>query len=129
MFVVELFAIMHIYTAIATIKCTQMKNNKYRNKKITIDGISFDSTKEAKRWQELKLLERGGVISELERQIKFPFKINGELICTYICDFSYVENGRHIIEDVKSSYTAKLPVYRIKKKLLKAIYGLEIIET
>ncbi len=106
-----------------------MKQPKYRNKKTVIDGITFDSIREAKRYAELVLLERTGVIQNLRRQVRFPLSVNGQLICTYIADFCYVENGHEVTEDVKSSYTRKLPVFRIKMKLMRAIHGIAIRET
>jgi hypothetical protein len=106
-----------------------VKQPKYRNKKTVIDGISFDSSKEARRYQELLLLERTGVIQNLRRQVRFPLSVNGQLICTYVSDFCYVENGHEVTEDVKSSYTRKLPVFRIKSKLMRAIHGIAIRET
>lgn len=101
---------------------------KYRNKKITINGVTYDSKKEAARHAELLLLERGGVISNLELQPVFPIKINGMLVCKYIGDFRYVENGQTIVEDVKSPITRKNPVYRIKFKLMQAAHGITIRE-
>jgi hypothetical protein len=106
-----------------------VKQPKYRNKKTVIDGITFDSIREAKRYAELVLLERTGVIQNLRRQVRFPLSVNGQLICTYIADFCYVENGHEVTEDVKSSYTRKLPVFRIKMKLMRAIHGIAIRET
>jgi hypothetical protein len=106
-----------------------VKQPKYRNKKTVIDGISFDSSKEGRRYQELLLLERTGVIQNLRRQVRFPLSVNGQLICTYIADAVYTENGHEVVEDTKSPVTRKLPVYRIKYKLLRAIHGIAIRET
>ena len=106
-----------------------MKQPKYRNKKTVIDGISFDSSKEARRYQELLLLERTGVIQNLRRQVRFPLSVKGQLICTYIADAVYTENGHEIVEDTKSPVTRKLPVFRIKAKLMRAIHGIAIRET
>lgn len=102
--------------------------SKYRNVKVTIDGIVFDSKREAARYNDLKLLLRGGVISGLELQKVFRIEINGKLICKYIADFCYVEDGKSVIEDVKSAITRKHPVYRIKCKLMEAVYGVKIRE-
>jgi hypothetical protein len=106
-----------------------VKQPKYRNKKTVIDGISFDSSKEARRYQELLLLERTGVIQNLRRQVRFPLSVNGQLICTYVADAVYIENGHEIVEDTKSPVTRKLPVFRIKSKLMRAIHGIAIRET
>ena len=105
------------------------KPPKYRNKKTVVDGISFDSAKEARRYAELVLLERTGVIQNLRRQVRFPLSVNGQLICTYVADATYTENGHEICEDTKSPVTRKLPVYRLKAKLMRAIHGVAIRET
>src|SRR5688572_4528080 len=108
--------------------------NKYHAKKTEIDGIVFDSQKEARRWGELALLRRAHEIKDLERQVKFELGINGVKVCDYFCDFHYYERGpgsdwRLVVEDVKSEVTRKLAVYRIKKKLMRAIHGIDIRET
>jgi hypothetical protein len=103
-----------------------MKPRKYRNQPITIDGLRFDSQAEARRWQQLKLLERAGVILELQRQVTFPIAWNGIKICDYRADFVYREaaTGEQVIEDVKGVLT---PEYRIKAKLM-AAQGLPVTE-
>jgi len=102
---------------------------KYHNKKTVIDNVTFDSLAEAHRYSELKLMEMAGEISYLELQPKFPIIVNGKKIATYIADFRYkTKDGLVIIEDVKSSATRKLPVYRLKKKLIAALYGVEVME-
>lgn len=101
---------------------------KYRNHKTVIDGVKYDSKKEAARHQELMLLERSGVISNLELQPVYRIEINGMLVCKYIGDFRYVENDKTVVEDVKSPITRKNPVYRIKYKLMQAIHGIKIKE-
>lgn len=106
------------------------KNNKYSNQKITIDGITYDSKKEARRHRELLLLERAGKITNLERQVKFELipKQDGERACTYVADFVYrnADNGKTIVEDCKGY---KTEVYRIKKKLMLWVHKIRIIET
>jgi hypothetical protein len=104
------------------------KKAKYRNVKIAVENIVFDSKKEANRFLELKILERAGKISGLKLQPKIPIVVNGTRIGEYRADFSYVEDSLVKVEDVKSEATRKLPVYRLKKKLVKAIWGIEIIE-
>lgn len=106
-----------------------MKPPKFRNRKVTVDGVSFDSVKESRRWSDLSLLQRAGQISDLSRQVRLPLKVNGQLVCTFIPDFTYTENGQQVIEDTKSPITRKHPVYRIKVKLLKALTGAEVRET
>lgn len=102
--------------------------SKYGNEKTVVDGNRFDSKKEARVYGELKLRERAGEISELELQKKYPLEVNGQLICNYIADFVYQVNGVVVVVDVKSAITRKNPVYRIKVKLMKAIYGIQIVE-
>jgi len=102
--------------------------NKYRAIKTVKDGITFDSKREAARYEDLKLLERAGEITDLTLQPKFPIMINGKEVFEYRADFQYEKDGERIIEDVKSAMTRKLPVYRIKKKCVEAYYGVEIQE-
>tara|TARA_R100000781_G_scaffold90454_1_gene55891 strand:+ start:266 stop:592 length:327 start_codon:yes stop_codon:yes gene_type:complete len=104
-----------------------MMMSKYRSKKITDGGITFDSKKEHKRYQELRLLVMGKAIKNLELQKKYPLEVNGFKICSYVADFDYdLLDGTHITEDVKSKMTAKLPVFRLKAKLFKATQGYDI---
>lgn len=117
--------------------------SKYKAVKTTIDGITFDSKKEAKRYTELKLLEKAGHITHLELQPEYQITINGAKICKYKADFRYftvrAENNERsynskgewqtptmtgdkegqIVEDVKGF---KTPIYRLKKKLVEASY-------
>ena len=98
--------------------------SKFGNRHVEIDGIRFDSGKEARRYSELKLLERAGQIKNLELQPRFllqeSFKRNGETHrkIEYVADFRYIEDGKQVVEDVKSVITKKHPVYALKKKLL-----------
>ena len=103
--------------------------NKYHAKRTVIDGIMFPSKREAKRWVELRLLERAGQISGLQRQVKYDLIVNGVKIGRYTSDFEYDENGQHVVEDVKSSATATARDYPLRKKLMLAIYNIEIRET
>ena len=111
-----------------------MNVNKYRNQKTEVDGITFDSRKEANRWAELKLLERAGEISFLERQPSFvliPKQVrNGKVIerqTVYKGDFSYQDNktGETVVEDVKGVKTKE---YVLKRKLMLWEYGIIIKE-
>jgi hypothetical protein len=105
--------------------------SKYGNKKTEVDNILFDSNKEAGRYIQLRFLKNAGYIKDLEMQVPYELTVNGERVASYIADFRYydVETGKTIIEDVKSSFTRKLPVYRLKKKLMKSIHGVDITET
>lgn len=106
------------------------KRPKYGNKKVEIDSITFDSKKEAKRYSELKLLEKAKVISDLRLQVPFeliPSQTGGirtERNMTYFADFVYTENGKQVIEDAKG---VKSKDYIIKRKLMK-LHGNEIRE-
>jgi hypothetical protein len=105
------------------------KQRKYRNVPTEVDGVRFDSKREATRWGELNMLVKAGEISDLRRQHPFRMEIRDQLVCTYIADFSYLDHeSRLVVEDVKSPITRKDPVYRIKAKLLKACHGLEVRE-
>jgi len=90
---------------------------KYRNKPTTVDGIKFHSKKEAKRYQDLKLLQLGKIITDLELQPVIPLMVNGVKIGRYTGDFKYKENGIEVIEDVKSVAT-KTRDYILRKKIL-----------
>lgn len=99
--------------------------NKYNNQKTKIGDMVFDSKKEANRFQELRLLERGGIISDLKTQVKFlvcPKSGGNRRERFYIADFTYIEDGKKIIEDVKSFITRKNPVYSLKKALVQWQY-------
>lgn len=103
-------------------------NNKYHARAVTLDGIRFASQLEANRYLELQLLARAGEIVDLELQPRFPLVVNGVQVATYIADFRYTDPTKNppvIVEDTKGM---KTPVYRIKKKLVKALYGVEIQE-
>jgi hypothetical protein len=101
--------------------------SKYHAKKTVDDGIIFQSRKEAKRYQELKLMQRAGLISDLRRQVKYELipKQQGERAVSYIADFVYTEDGKTVVEDVKGVRT---PVYKIKKKLMLWRHGVKIRE-
>ncbi len=102
------------------------KKSKYRNKKTTIGELTFDSKKEARRWLVLIEMQRRGEISFLRRQVPFRLVVNGVKIATYRADFVYVQNGQRIVEDAKGMLT---DVYKIKRRLMQAIHGIEIKET
>jgi hypothetical protein len=86
--------------------------------------------KEANRWCELKMLEKAGKIQDLQRQVKFELipKQDGERAVHYVADFVYVEDGKKIVEDVKSAATKKNKEYVIKRKLLLWRHGIRIKE-
>jgi len=103
-----------------------IKPSKYRNKKTAMDGLTFDSTKEARRYVELKNMQQAGIISNLRMQVPIECKINGIKVCTWIADFTYADQGgKPVYEDVKGF---KTDVYRLKKKLVEANCGITIRE-
>ena len=102
--------------------------NKYFAKKTVAMGLKFDSRWAAERWGQLKAMERAGVVTQLERQIKYELSINDVKICDYVADFRYLleeENGlsKLVIEDAKGILT---PEFKLKKKMMKAIHGIDI---
>ena len=108
--------------------------NKYRNQKCMVNGISFDSKKEARRYGELLLLERAGDISDLRRQVVFELvprqkdPDGGYMHAVrYIADFVYYDRvrGKTVVEDVKGK---KTDAYVIKKKLMLERHGIKIKE-
>ena len=103
------------------------RSSKYNAIKTEIDGFLFDSRREAIRYAELKMLEQAGEITDLELQPIFPCVINEKPICKYIADFRYtdVKTGKVIIEDTKGF---KTDLYLVKKKMVKAIYNIVIVE-
>jgi Protein of unknown function (DUF1064) len=105
------------------------KKSKYGNRKVEFEGQVFDSKKELARWLQLRMRVLAGEITDLRRQVEYVLKVEGEKVCIYWADFVYIENGVEIVEDVKSKITRTLPVYRLKKKLMKSIFKIEIKET
>jgi hypothetical protein len=101
--------------------------SKLHNVRTRVDGITFDSLSEAKRYGELKIEAMAGVIGDLLVHQRFCLDVNGVHICDYESDFSYRRNGRLVVEDVKSRPTVTR-LYRVKKKLMRAIHGVEIQE-
>ena len=115
---------------------------KYGNKKVIVDGMTFDSRKEYNRWLELKMLERSGEIQNLSRQVECilippQFEVTGytktgkpvkkcvERAVKYVADFQYTENGEIVVEDTKGFKTKD---YIIKRKLMRYIHGIRVKE-
>ena len=108
---------------------TKPKKSKYGAVKTEIDGIMFDSKHEAKRYQELRLLEQAGEITNLRLQVPFELipKSKHGMPIRYIADFTYNDqSGQLIVEDAK---VVKTPVYRLKRRIMAEIYNIEIKET
>ena len=103
-----------------------ISRSKYGNVRVKVDGYTFDSKKESKRYAELKLLEKTGRIRGVLVHPDWEIEVQGKTICRYEADFAYRDCGKLIIEDVKGVRTE---AYKIKKKLMKAVYGIDILET
>ena len=103
--------------------CLPEKKSKYNNIKTVVDGHKFDSLKESRRYSELKIMEKAGLITNLALQPKFEIipavKWNGKTYRkrSYLADFIYKEDNVVIVEDVKSFITKKNPVYTLKRQL------------
>ena len=107
---------------------------KYGNKKYQLDGKTFDSQREARRYQELRYMQRAGLITDLRTQVEFELlpsqRRDGKVVerpAKYIADFVYKENGEDVVEDVKSPAT-KTPQYILKRKLMLWEFGLQVRE-
>jgi len=105
------------------------KESKYHNRKVKVDGITFDSIKEADRWRELRLMEQAGEIVGLVRQVRIELIPKTKLYraISYVADFVYFDKrtGKTVYEDVKGM---KTDVYKLKKKLLYWRHGIEVNE-
>jgi hypothetical protein len=105
---------------------TPKGRSKYGNKRVKVDGRTFASKKEAKVYNDLKILQGGGHIEGFKCQVTYPFRFNDVKICSYRADFVVKwNNGRVDVWDAKGFRT---PEYKIKKNLMKAFYGIDIVE-
>lgn len=122
------------------VEVLEARGNKYHARGVDIDGIHFDSKKEATRYRELVLLACAGMVRDLECHPKFPINVvelhrtdKGEakvILCgMYSADFRYVvvSSGEQVIEDVKSKAT-RTEAYRLRKRLVETIHGIRIRE-
>lgn len=107
---------------------TSAVKSKYHAQKMVVDGITFDSKKEAKRYNELKLLAQSGVITNLRLQVPFILYEKSQYggVRKYLADFVYIENGIEIVEDVKGCRTKE---YLLKKRMVAEKYDIIIKET
>lgn len=108
------------------------RQNKYRNVKAELDGITFDSVHERDRYAELKMMEKSGLIKDLELQPVFELvpaiRENGKVVqraVIYKADFAYTYNGEKIVEDAKG---VKTQAYSIKKKLMRYVHNIVVRE-
>lgn len=108
----------------------ERKPRKYRNVTAERDGIAFASQSEARRYDALKLLRDAGAIDDLLLQPRFPLIVNGVKVSRYTADFGYrdTQTGRYVYEDVKGGSATKTRAYVIRRKLVKALYGIDIVE-
>ena len=116
-----------------------MAKSIYISKKVVIDGIKFDSKKESRRYLALKQMQKDGEISDLETQPRFSLikgvKFSGDKrakpAIRYTADFAYTDNrtGKRVIEDVKSPVTRKKTDYKMRRHMMLAIHGIEVLET
>lgn len=121
-----------------------MSYRKYKNKRVEYEGIVFDSLKEKRRYCQLQLLEKQGIISDLRLQVSYELipaiyedvivrlktktKVKKKLVqraTTYVADFVYVQDGYTIVEDTKGFRTKE---YELKKKMMRAFLNIEIHE-
>ena len=110
------------------------RQSKYGAVPTVVDGVRFDSKREAARYGELLLLQRGGKIANLKLQPRFvlanPVKFSDEArtkpALRYVGDFSYLEGNRLVVEDVKSPSTAKTAAFRIKRHLVMSIFDIDV---
>lgn len=108
------------------------KGSKYGNKKVEVNGMKFDSKREARRYLDLKAMEVAGQIKNLQLQVKYTLipsqKIDGVVVereVSYVADFVYEQNGKTVVEDSKGHRT---DTYIVKRKLMLYIHGIRIRE-
>ena len=100
--------------------------SKYKNGKVVVDGIKFDSGAEGERYKVLKAKEQGGLIKNLQLQVTYPLIVNGLKVCDYRADFVYEVGGKTIVEDVKGQLH---DVFKLKYKLMYACHGIVLLIT
>ena len=100
---------------------------KYHNQPTEVDGVRFDSKREAQTWGMLGLLQKAGQVSDLRRQVSYPLTCNGQVVAHYIADFVYfdVKLGQEVVADAKGVRTQ---VYLLKKRMMRACHGIDIQE-
>jgi len=131
------------------VKVKPETKKKYRNEPMMVDGIKFDSKKEARRYQELLMQIKAGLIFDLKVKPKFKIMVLGQSLCNYTADFSYeetifpatglvdgsfVETKILVVEDTKgkdpkTGWDTRTPVYNLKKRLMRIVFGIEVRET
>ena len=127
-------------SAVSVSGSAKVRANKHNAVKREYNGMTFDSGRELRRWQELELMQKAGVITCLRRQVAFVLAESVTLPdengnqrkkpdIRYIADFVYCDSGisRDIVEDAKSPHLRKNPVFRLKIHLMKLRYGIEVM--
>lgn len=108
------------------------KASKFNNKKTELNGVMFDSKKEAKYMQDLECLVTLGEVTKIERQVRIRLDVNGVHIAVYVLDFRVTYADGHVeYIDVKGYRNPKMPFYRVylmKKRLVEALHGITITE-
>lgn len=109
---------------------TDKRKNKFGNVPQIFDGKNFQSTKERDRYITLRMMLTAGLIRDLQCQVEFILEVEGRKVCSYVADFVYTVRigGSRVVEDVKSKATRRIRIYRLKKKLMHACYGITIKE-
>lgn len=107
---------------------TYLRRNKYAARPLRcLQGLMHHSTAEARRCDELHLMEKGGLVSEIKAhpQERFSLDVNGVHVCLYLADFVYFDNERHqrVVEDVKGFQNE---VSKFKLRLMEAVHGISV---
>jgi hypothetical protein len=110
-----------------------IRRSKYRNMRVIVDGLKFQSKREAKAWCDLKHRERAGEISELRRQVPYQLYASTECggivapICKYVADFVFIDNRTRetVVADAKGGCIT--PMFRLKQKMMRICYGIEVV--
>jgi Protein of unknown function (DUF1064) len=111
--------------AAAPLATTVSTQPRIKNRTVVRDGRAFDSGLEADHHRDLELEEKSGMITDLRRQVSFPLVWNEVLICSYVADHVYFRSGKRVVEDSKGVRTE---MFKLKKKMMKAAYGIDVIE-
>lgn len=117
----------HLVNNLIPLNSGELKKSKYKNERVEVNGIWFDSKREAGRYRSLLILVDCNLISNLRLQVEYELNAGGKFSYKYIADFVYLDDKRNeIVEDAKG---AKTVVYKKKKKLMKQLFDIEIKET
>jgi hypothetical protein len=104
---------------------------KYRNRPFRdAQGVYWHSRKEHRHWLVLRAAEAAGLVRDLRRQVRYRLTVNGVEVGSYVADFTFfdAETDRVVVQDTKSPATRKLPLYRLKRNLMRAVWGLAVEE-